>query len=90
MKIGKPFDPYACIHLGLADLQVGMEVQLDDQFNCFTPFAILAVQQHSDGRLFLTRNDGTPFFLDDHADECGDNPGRALIGLYDVDPQPWA
>ena len=66
MKIGKPFNPDACDHLHLQDLRVGMEVQADNGCNGISPWAILTVQQHSDGRLYV-RNQDTLLVYDNKA-----------------------
>ena len=86
MKIGKPFNPDACDHLHLQDLRVGMEVQADNGWNGISPWAILTVQQHSDGRLYVTKDDGAQLFLVELIDEMDTCQG-CLNGLYPRDPR---
>jgi hypothetical protein len=66
-KIGTAFD--GRWSLSLDDLYVGRHIQVDDGFQDLEPFGIYPVRE-ADGRYYINRKDGAPFFLDDYAVEC--------------------
>lgn len=83
---GISFDLYGSpeLDINIQDLYPGKEVQVDGGFVHLEKFAIYMVEATSEGRLFLTDKNGSPFFLDDFIEETGGRETHGhLAGIYD-------